>query len=118
MMEDKRIIEFEKALWIGGGDVYRRCVADDCLMVVPETPFILGGKEAIDAVERTPRWSGVELSDLKVSRVQDGIIVIAYRVNAQRDDQRFTAFCTSTYRKNSNEDWQVIQHQQTLVPTA
>lgn len=54
-MDDDRIIEFERSLWIGEGDVYRRCVSPDCLMVVPAQPFILRGDEAVSAVESTPR---------------------------------------------------------------
>ena len=117
-MEDDRIIEFERALWIGEGDVFRRCVSDDCLMVVPEEPFILRGAEAIEAVERTPRWTHVDLLDLQVQRPREGLIVIAYQADACRGDESFRAFCTSTYRRASEGEWRVIQHQQTLPPTA
>ncbi len=117
-MDDDRINEFERALWIGEDDVYRRCVSPDCLMVVPETPFVMRGEEAIEAVEQTPRWSDVELADLQINRVQEGLIVIAYRADARRDGERFVAYCTSTYQRVRENEWRVIQHQQTLPPTA
>lgn len=117
-MDDDRIIEFERALWIGEGDIYRRCVADDCLMVVPEEPFVLRGEEAIRAVEETPRWTDVELDDLQINRAQEGLIVIAYKAEARRGEERYLAYCTSTYQRTGENQWQVIQHQQTLPPVA
>ena len=116
-MDNDRIIEFERALWIGDGDIYRRCVSSDCLMVVPEEPFVVRGEDAIEAVERTPRWSDVDLIDLQVNRAQEGLIVIAYKAEARRGDERYVAYCTSTYQHVGEHDWRVIQHQQTLPPT-
>jgi hypothetical protein len=116
-MDDDRITEFERALWIGEGDIYRRCVATECLMVVPEEPFVLRGEEAIQAVEQTPRWSEVELDDLQINRAQEGLIVIAYKAQARRGDERYVAYCTSTYQRVAENEWRVIQHQQTLPPS-
>ncbi len=117
-MDDQRVEEFERALWIGDGNVYRRCVADDCLMVLPEHPFLLSGSEAIAAVEHTPRWSEVDLSDLRINRAQEGLIVIAYRADARRAEGSYVAYCTSTYQRVGEHDWRVIQHQQTLALAA
>ena len=112
-MDDDRIIEFERALWVGGEDIYRRHVASDCLMVVPERPFLLRGEQAIESVEATPRWSEVDFSDFEINRPQEGLIVVAYHVEARRGGQPYSAYCTSTYQKRGEEDWVVIQHQQT-----
>jgi hypothetical protein len=105
-------------LWIGEGDVYRRCVSDDCLMVVPEQPFLLRGEDAIQSVEQTPRWSDVDLSDIRINRAQEGLIVLGYRADAHRGDERYRAYCTSTYHRVGEHEWKVIQHQQTLPPIA
>ena len=112
-MDDDRIVEFERALWIGDGDVYRRCVSSDCVMVVPEQPFLLRGETAIESVENTPRWSEVDFSDFEINRAQEGLIVIGYHAEAARSGERYTAYCTSTYQKIGERDWIVIQHQQT-----
>jgi hypothetical protein len=117
-MDDNRIIEFERALWIGEGDVYRRCVSADCVMVVPEQPFLLRGEEAIESVEGTPRWSKVDFSGVEIRRPQEGLIVLGYRVEADRGDERYTAYCTSTYQRVGEHEWRVIQHQQTVPVTA
>ena len=116
-MNDDRILEFERSLWIGEGDVYRRSVSEDCIMVVPAEPFLLRGEKAIAAVEQTPRWSEVEISNLQIDRAQEGLIVIGYRADAKRGEEEFTAYCTSTYQRVGEHEWRVIQHQQT-VPAA
>lgn len=116
-MDDERIVSFEHDLWIGGEDVYRRSIADDCLMVLPNAPFVMTGEEAIQAVAQTPRWSSVDFADFRVSRPQEGMIVIAYKATAERGGQKYEAYCTSTYRRLGHDDWRVVQHQQTVPLT-
>lgn len=113
-MDDERVWAFERSLWTGGQDVYRRSIDDDCLMVLPEPPFVMRGEQATEAVSDTPRWSNVDLSDLQVSRPQEGLIVIAYKAHVTRGEKSYEAYCTSTYRRLGHEDWRVIQHQQTV----
>jgi hypothetical protein len=67
-MEDGRIWEFEESLWTGDADQYRALIDDECVMVLPEQPFVLTGQDAIEAVARTPRWSGVIFTDRQVMR--------------------------------------------------
>ena len=115
-MDDDRVRAFETALWIGGEEVYRRSIADECLMVMPQPPFVMTGAEAIEAVSNTPRWEQVELKDLKIARPQEGLIVIGYEVEASRGAESYKAACTSTYIRLGHEDWRVVQHQQTIPP--
>lgn len=117
-MDDERVREFEERLWTGGGDVYRRFVSEACLMVLPEPPFVMGGEEAVEAVEQTPRWSSVDLRDLRIRRPREGLIVIAYQAEARRGEQSYRAYCTSTYLRLGPEEWQVVQHQQTVPLSA
>ena len=112
-MDDERIRTFERDLWVGEGDVYRQRVSRECVMVVPEQPFLLRGDAAISAVEQTPRWTDVEFTDLQVERPQEGMIVIGYRVEASRGEESYKAYCTSTYQRIGDHEWQVVQHQQT-----
>ncbi|HZF95942.1 MAG TPA: DUF4440 domain-containing protein [Allosphingosinicella sp.] len=114
-MDDERIRQFETDLWVGGEDVYRRSIADDCVMVLPEPPFVLSGWQAIEAVSKTPRWSDVTLDDLRIARPQEGLIVIAYGVKASRGGESFAANCTSTYLRIGHEEWRVVQHQQSVL---
>jgi len=112
-VDDQRIWEFERELWLGGADVYRAKVGENCLMALPAAPFLFDGEGAIAAVEDTPRWEQVEFVETLVERPQEGLIVIAYRAKASRGEQAYHALCTSTLLRRGHEDWAVVQHQQT-----
>jgi short-subunit dehydrogenase len=118
-MEDERIRQFETDLWVGGEEIYRRSIAKDCLMVMPQPPFVMTGAEAIEAVSNSPRWQQVELKDLRIARPQEGLIVIGYEVEASRGGgETYKAYCTSTYVRRGHDDWRVVQHQQAIPPVA
>ena len=117
-MNDDRIWAFEESLWTASAEHYRESIDDACLMVLPAQPFVFTGTQSIDAVAGTPRWNAVELSERQVARPQDGLIVIAYKAQARRGEQSYTAYCTSTYRRLAHEQWQVVQHQQTVPMTS
>ncbi|WP_156841803.1 DUF4440 domain-containing protein [Novosphingobium aquimarinum] len=116
-MEDERIWSFERDLWLGGEKVYDERVSDDCLMALPTAPYVFDSAAATDAVKHTPHWDEVAFSDQQVSRPQEGLIVIAYRAEATRGDETYKAVCTSTLRRLSHEEWDVVQHQQTPLGT-
>jgi hypothetical protein len=116
-MDDDRIWTFEEGLWTGDADHYRELIDDECVMVVPEKPFVFTGREAIEAVADTPRWSGVTFSEQQVMRPQEGLITIAYKAEATREEgDGYVAYCTTTIRRLEHEVWRVVQHQQTLAP--
>jgi hypothetical protein len=112
-MDDNRVWSFEESLWTADEAHYRELIDPECLMVVPQPPFVLGGEEAVKAVSQTPRWAEVVLSDRRVSRPQEGLIVIAYKAEAKRGEEVYVAHCTSTIRRIEHEVWRVVQHQQT-----
>ncbi len=113
-MDDERIWSFEESLWLGDAEHYRASIDDECLMVLPTAPFVMSGRQAAEAVADTPRWSKVELTERQVARPQEGLIVIAYKANAERSGTKgYEAHCTSTYRRLAHEEWRVVQHQQT-----
>ena len=113
-MDDDRVWSFEQSLWTGDADNYREKIDDEYLAVVPQPPFVLQGKDAIEAMAATPRWARVTFSDNHIVRPQEGLIVIAYSVKAERTGERmYEAHCTSVYRRLEHEVWRVVQHQQT-----
>ena len=113
-MDDTRVWSFEESLWTADAQHYRESIDDECLMVLPEPPFVLSGEQAVKAVSDTPRWSHVELTARQVKRPQEGLIVIAYHARAERDGSTpYEAHCTTTYRRLAHEEWRVVQHQQT-----
>lgn len=113
-MDDERVWSFEEGLWTGDAEHYRALIDDESLMVLPNPPFVLGGQQAVDAVARTPRWAKVVLSDRRVVRPQEGLIVVAYTAEAHRESgEGYVAHCSSTYRRLAHDEWRVVQHQQT-----
>jgi hypothetical protein len=116
-MDDDRIWAFERDLWIGGEEIYRRSIDPECLMALPRPPFVLRGSEAVAAVADTPRWSEVDFSECQVARPREGLIVIAYQARASRGEEAYEAHCTSTYLRLAHEEWRVVQHQQAVKPT-
>ncbi|MFC3124474.1 DUF4440 domain-containing protein [Pseudoroseomonas globiformis] len=113
-MDDTRIWSLEESLWTGDAEHYRELIDEECLMVLPAPPFVMGGSEAVKAVADTPRWSRVELDQRQVRRPQEGLIVIAYNARAEREGQSpYEAHCTTVYRRLEHEVWRVVQHQQT-----
>ncbi len=116
-MDDERIWDFERGLWQGGEDVYRARLDEACLMALPEQPFVFDSAAAFEAVSHTPRWDEVEFSDQRVSRPEEGLIVIAYRASASSGDKHYHALCSSTLRRLAHEDWRIVQHQQTPFAT-
>lgn len=112
-MNDERLWEFERELWVGGADAYEKKVAEDVVMSLPAAPFLYDRRAAIEAVKDTPRWDSVDFTETRVERHDEGLIVIAYRANAKRSDKSYEALCTSTLLRLGHEDWVVIQHQQT-----
>ncbi|MDX3911744.1 MAG: DUF4440 domain-containing protein [Sphingobium sp.] len=117
-MEDQRVWEFEESLWTGDTDHYRELIDDECVMVLPEKPFVFTGQQAIEAVTHTPSWSTVVFEQQQVMRPQEGLIVIAYHASASREGAApYSAHCTSTLRRLEHEVWRVVQHQQTPVLT-
>ena len=118
-MDDKRVWECEESLWTCDAAHYHELVDSQCLMVLPEPPYVLSGEQAIEAVSHTPRWSRVEMTHQQIMRPQEGLLVVGYGVTAFRPDggKGYAAYCTSTYRRLEHAVWRVVQHQQTL-PTA
>ncbi len=116
-MEADRVWAFEESLWTASPDHYATSIDEACLMALPAPPHVFSGEESISAVQATPRWSEVELSQRRVSRPEEGLIVIAYHARAARGEAAYEAHCTSVYRRLAHDDWKVVQHSQ-LPPLA
>jgi hypothetical protein len=112
-MEDHRLWALEESLWTGDPGKYPARIDKSCLMVVPANPAILTAEQALQGMSNGPRWSRVEFSDTRISRPVKGLIVVAYTVQANKEDgTNYVATCTSTWRRHRHEDWRLVQHQQ------
>lgn len=118
-MEDARIWEFETSLWTGDAEHYRTLIDDECVMILPQQPHVMTGAHAIEAVAHTPRWSSADLSERTVVRPEEGLIVIGYHAEASKEDgESYKAWCSSTLRRLSHDEWRVVQHSQSIAPVA
>lgn len=117
-MEDTRVWDFERSLWDADEQHYQTRLDESILMVLPRPPYVFEGQEAKDAVKATPKWDEVELSERRVTRPQEGLIVVAYLARCRKGDERYEAHCSSTLRMRGHDDWLVVQHQQTPPLTA
>ena len=117
-MDDQRVWEFEGSLWDASDEHYQNRIDEEIVMVLPRPPYVFQGQDAKDAVKATPDWDSVELSDRRVSRPQEGLIVVAYTARCTSGDEKYEAHCTSTLRMRGRDDWLVVQHQQTPPQTA
>lgn len=112
-MDDDRLWGFEQSLWLEGEENYREKVDPEVQMVLPMPPYVHSGEEAITAVSSTPVWDRADLTERRVSRPQEGLIVIAYHVQAEKEGAAgYQAHCTSVIRRLEHEVWRVVQHQQ------
>ena len=113
-MNDDRVWEFEAGLWTGDARHYQESLDETCLMVLPTGPFIFDGSAAVKAVSDTPRWTKIDITDRQIARPQDGLIVVAYSARAScGEGEAYEAHCTTTYRRLGQDNWKVVQHQQT-----
>jgi hypothetical protein len=111
-MDDRRVWNFEESLWRSSDERYHEQVDPDCIMVLSHPPHIFVGNDAVEAVSGTPEWDEVSFSNQSISRPEEGLIVVGYRVEAKKGETRFTAACTSVYRRKAHDDWTVVQHAQ------
>ena len=109
-MDDDRVWKFEESLWRASEERYHDRVDPECIMALSHEPYLFAGQDAADAVSGTPEWDEVRFEDKTVSRPQEGMIAIAYRIVATKGGTRFAAACTSVYRRRAHDDWTVIQH--------
>ena len=118
-MQDDRLWGFEQSLWLEGRENYREKVDPEVVMILPQPPHVFTGREAIAAVMATPVWDRAELTDRHVSRPHEGLIVVAYRVRAEKDGHAgYGAWCSSVIHRLEHEVWRVVQHQQTPITAA
>lgn len=114
-MDDNRVWNFEESLWHASDERYHEGVDPECIMALSHAPHLFTGQAAVEAVSGTPEWDEVTFSDQSISRPEEGMIVVGYRVLAAKGDTRFRAACTSVYRRRAHEDWTVVQHAQVAL---
>jgi hypothetical protein len=107
----EELLEIERALASGGGDEYREHLADDAVVIVPAQT--LDKQETVDAMDRSPGWDEVEISEPEIREVGEGGAVLTYRFLGRRSgDHAYGALMSSAYSKDDGS-WKLVLHQQT-----
>ena len=104
--------ELERRFWSAAGDpaFYREHFADEGRCV-----FFFGvlDKDAtVASMEQAEPWSAVDLDDLVVTTLGDGVVALTYAARARRGNEAYEAMVTSTYVRRGDR-WQLALHQQT-----
>lgn len=113
---DEELWSLEERFWTGGVEHYERALDPECVMAFPPPAGIMVGRGIVEGLKGAPRWSSVTMADRRLARPSADIGVLAYRAKGVRDGApAYEAYCSSTYRRTSDDGWLLVQHQQTPV---
>jgi hypothetical protein len=113
----ERLVETERRLWTNDPVFYKKNLADDCLLVFPETGIItrdLAVKAIRKENEEGRRWAEVHFDEIRSIRLTEDVLLLTYRVAARWEHEESTirALASSVYVRHGNV-WKLAFHQQT-----
>ncbi|MFZ5781819.1 MAG: hypothetical protein ACOY4R_16630 [Pseudomonadota bacterium] len=105
----------EERFWTAAETYWREALHPQCIMAFPLPAGIMAGAEILESLKGAPRWLSVEMTDRRLGRFSDDLVVLGYRATGWRaEGAPYRALCTSAYR-GSGRRWLLVQHQQTPV---
>jgi len=104
------LLASERELGAGPGDVYRERLLEDAVVIVPGQ--VLDREACAAAIDDSPGWDDMELTEPRLVEPADGVATISYRFAGTRGDFRYEALMSSVYVRR-NGAWKVALHQQT-----
>jgi hypothetical protein len=116
----QELIAIERKLWTNDAGYYRAALAEDALLVFPETG-VIDRETAVNAIlaenAEGRSWAEVHFHDVRAVRLAEQAALINYRVAARWEHEQALswALATSVYRLLDGE-WKLAFHQQTPVP--
>ena len=97
----------------GFPDEERRILDDVLSLRDRQLSEVMRPRPEVAALDGTPGWDSVGMSDRRMAESED-CVVLGYAATARRPDgSDYAAFCTSTWVRQG-DDWQIVQHQQTV----
>jgi hypothetical protein len=110
---NEQVWRMEELFWTGGTDQFEAAMHPDCIMAFPAPIGIMAGRRITESLAGAPRWTSVSMKRRQANRPADGVVVLAYEAEGERDgDPPYRAICTSTYARVDGA-WRLVQHQQT-----
>ncbi|SIN90194.1 DUF4440 domain-containing protein [Vannielia litorea] len=110
-MTESDFWHMEERSWTGGADYARSVTRDDAVFVFPFPAGIMSAEASMKGLEGRPPWRSVTLHDRSFTR-NGPVVLLAYRAEAEREGQSYTALCASTW-VDDGDGWRVMSHQQT-----
>jgi hypothetical protein len=110
MAELTELLETERALSLGNGATYREHLVDEALIVIPGA--VLDLEACAAAMDSSPGWDAVEMTDARMLEIGDDTISVVYRFDGDRGDMHYAALMASTYVRRDGA-WKLALHQQT-----
>lgn len=109
------LLEHERELSRGDGDAYRRLLTDDAVVIVPG--MTLDKDQTAAAIDESPGWDRVDMSEVRLIRPTEDTAVLAYRFSGRRGEQfAYEAQLSSVY-VHDGDSWRLVLHQQTPIGT-
>lgn len=112
----RHLIDIERKLWTNDAAFYKDNLAEDCLLVFPETG-VISRDVAVDAIRKENedgrRWAEVEFDEMRSVRLADTVALLNYRVTARWEHEKspITAVASSLYIRRDDR-WMLTFHQQ------
>jgi hypothetical protein len=104
------LLQIEHELGAGSADAYRRHLAAEALLVLPNG--VLDREACIAAMESSPGWDELEISDARTLALGDDGAVLTYAWRSRRGEMSYTALMSSVYARRDGA-WRLVLHQQT-----
>jgi hypothetical protein len=106
----EELLQIEHELGAGSADAYRRHLADEALFVLPNG--VLDRDACIAAMEASPGWDELEISDARTVRLGDDSAILTYAWRSRRAETVYSALMSSVYVRRDGV-WHLALHQQT-----
>jgi hypothetical protein len=105
------IVDLERRFWVEvAGDFYRAHMAEDGVMVFPETGT-LGKPQTIAAIESVDPWEKASLSDIRVIDLDDATRAVVYQASGNRPGTPpHRTLASSVYVRRDNLTHSFINH--------
>jgi hypothetical protein len=115
-LSDAAVWELETRFWQGDEALYDAWLAPRALMFFPDPTGILDRSAILASIRGAPRWTEVRCTDRRLARPSDGVVVVAYRVEARIEagGEAYRAWASSAYVRSKGA-WSLALHQQTPI---
>lgn len=111
MTIEEQFWTLEDRLWTDDAAFLRNSLHRKALLVFPDPTGTLTADRAIAALEGSPRWDKVTLSNRHANALGNGVVSLAYDAVAETAQETYPARCSSVYVTSAGR-WRLVHHHQ------